>query len=363
MKIAFIVSTFPPSFGGIGDIVFEEAVRLTKKGHEVAVFCLKYKGVNYEKDKELPFKVFRLKSLKFGDAGFAPQLFFKLKGFDFVHLHFPFYGIYQCILLLNFFKKQKYFLTYHMDAQSSGFKKFLQNLYDFLFTKKLISKAEKIFIVDKNIIENSKYLKKINSSKIELLVNGVDFEIFSPWPKELQLDKLEKTMLFVGNAMPIKRLDLLIKVLLRFKEKNIRLVIVGGGYAIKKYKNLAKELKVIEKISFEGYVDDKRLLANYYNLADITIVPSDYESFSLSALSAVMCGCPVVVSNKTAFKKEVAEHSLGDIFEVGNVDDLFEKINNVLNKNYRIDSKKINYLREKYSWEKHIEDLLKFYNN
>ena len=97
MKIAHVVSTFPPQVGGMGQVALEEAQRLAKMGHEVTVFALGYAGTKYH-DQDFPFKVVRLWTpFKYGDAGFAPQLFFKLKKFDVTHLHYPFYGSAQCV--------------------------------------------------------------------------------------------------------------------------------------------------------------------------------------------------------------------------------------------------------------------------
>jgi len=361
MKIAFLVSTFPPDIGGMGDVAFEEANRLAINGHQVKVFCLKYKKSDYFKDKNFPFSIVRLKSFKIGDAGFAPQLFFLLKNFDIVHLHYPFYGVAQCLWLAKKIWHLKYFVTYHMDAKTGGIKKILQAVYDFFWAKKVLNNAEKIFIVDNIIFDNSKYLKNISGGKVELLLNGVDDNIFCPWPKEIKIKNLEKNILFVGNLLVLKRLDLLIDAFSQLNINDSRLLIVGGGYEIEKYKKLAREKKVASKISFEGIVRDKRQLANYYNLADVCVVPSDYESFSLSALSSVMCGTPVVVSSATGFSKEVLNYDLGEIFIAGDVGDLAKKIKIVLNNKKQIENNKIKILKNKYSWDKHIKRLEKVY--
>ena len=42
MKIAVVVSTFPPYAGGIGNVAFEEAKRLATRGHESVVFTPDY---------------------------------------------------------------------------------------------------------------------------------------------------------------------------------------------------------------------------------------------------------------------------------------------------------------------------------
>lgn len=91
MKIAEVVATFPPSIGGMGEVCFNESEELAKRGHEVTVFTLRhFKKKEYTNEK-FPFKVVRVRPfLKAGDAGLVPGIFFKLRGFDYIHLHYPF---------------------------------------------------------------------------------------------------------------------------------------------------------------------------------------------------------------------------------------------------------------------------------
>ncbi len=88
LRIAHVVSTFPPQLGGMGVVCADEARAMAQEGHDVTVFTLQYSGSqNYlEEDKKFPFKIVRLKPLiKFGDAGLVPQILWKIgKNFDLV---------------------------------------------------------------------------------------------------------------------------------------------------------------------------------------------------------------------------------------------------------------------------------------
>jgi len=368
MKIAHVISTFPPHVGGMGEIAYQELDKLTLKGIKAVVFTLKYSKVDYSSDNKNGFKIERLRPIiKYGDAGFIPQLFFKLKDFDLVHLHYPFYVSAQCVWLSGKLRKQKYVLTYHMDAQSTGFKKILQKIYDLVWANIILNGAEKIFIVDPSLIKKSKYLQKIDQNKIVILPNAIAVDTFCPWPKELKDNKLkyEKIILFVGNFLAVKRLDLILEAIKDLKD--IKLLIVGGYDNLEKYKNIAKNLGVIEKVSFEGNCKDKRQLANYYNLADITIISSDYESFSLVTLESLACECPVLVSDAIPFSKEIIDRGAGFTFKKGDVKDLSLKISKMLSLN----SEETNSMgkngrklvQEKYQWESHINKLVEVYKN
>jgi len=80
--------------------------------------------------------------------------------------------------------------------------------------------------------------------------------------------------------------------------KDLRLLIVGGdgeGGEVAGLRSLARELGIAEKLVFLGAVEHERMPL-FYNAADVCVVPSYYESFSLVAVEALACGTPVVAS-------------------------------------------------------------------
>jgi len=92
MKIAHIVSTFPPYRAGIGNTAYQLSWELSNMGHDVTVLTRHYKG-RTDLDDSLPFKVRRLRPwLKYRNASFVPQLFWSLGKYDVIHLHYPFFG-------------------------------------------------------------------------------------------------------------------------------------------------------------------------------------------------------------------------------------------------------------------------------
>ena len=210
MKIVHVVSTFLPHVGGMGSVCYNEAKRLSEKGHDVTVFTLKYPGVIYD-DTKFPFKVVRLRPLiRLGDAGLVPQILNRLTGFDIVHLHYPFYGGAEWLC----FSSVPMIITYHMDAQVGGVKGVISKVYDRLWSKILFSQAKKIIAVDIEHFKNTKFGRYFSSKVIEI-ENGVDTDIFKPHTVDLNSLGLaqfkdKKIILFVGNPLPIKRLDLLL---------------------------------------------------------------------------------------------------------------------------------------------------------
>lgn len=368
MKIAVVIGTFPPHLGGMGAVAYKEASELAERGHRVEVFTLKYPGANYENDQLQGFSINRLRALfKFGDAGLVPQLAWQLENFDIIHFHYPFYGAILGTLSAVIFKKQKLVVTYHMDAKSRGLKRVLQKICNWFCESGFLNIASKILVVSSLVLQNSKILKTINvknPDKIKILPNAIDLENFYPWPEEMNKIKPqgEKVILFVGNLLPVKRLDLLLEA---FKDlKDVKLLVVGGGYDFDRYKKMAQKYGVLDKISFEGAVRDPRLLNNYYNLADLVVVPSDYESFSLVALEALASGAPVLVSSGVGLSNEIFTAGVGEIFATKDKNDLVNKIKQIFSnseiKNSEAIAKRVNFSKF-YGWKDHVDILEKIF--
>lgn len=364
MKIAHVVSTFAPHVGGMGAVCYNEVQRLAESGHDVTVFTLKYPGAVYD-DTKFPFKVVRLRPLvRLGDAGLVPQILNYLKGFDLVHLHYPFYGGAEWLC----FSEVPMVITYHMDAQTGGLKAAIGKIYDWFWPKILFAQARKIIAVDTEHFKNTKFGKAFSDKTVEIQ-NGVDTDVFNP--HSVDLEKLglagfegKKIFLFVGNPLPVKRLDLFLSAVKSLNDNNSALVVVGGGYELDKYKKLAGDFN-IKNVSFAGQCNDQQKLSDYYNAATCVVVPSDYESFSLVAAEAMACGVPVVASNIPGLVGRVNHGVNGLLFEKGSVESLVGALKQIMamsaEERKAMGEKGRVEMENKYSWKQHMEKLIKAY--
>jgi len=371
MKVAHIVSTFYPHLGGMGEVCLLESDFLTKNGVEVEVFSLFYPGTAYA-DEDLGFKINRVKPiLKFGDAGWLHSFKDKLRDFDIVHFHFPFYGAEREVIKAKQEFGFKLILTYHMDAQTKGLKKIGKNILDFLYGKKLFEIADKVLYVDEERWHSFKFYNEIIKLKSVYLPNAIDTAVFKTKQVdfgEVGLEKYaeNKIVLFVGNLLPVKNLETLIKAMSGMNKKNV-LLIVGGGYKEKKYKKMVKEEGLQEKVIFYGPVKDKEKLAKIYNLASVVCVPSFYESFSLSAVEALACGVPVIGNNIPGIRGRITNGVDGVLLTENTPYSWQDTINSVVD--YTKEQREIiaNKAKEKislnYNIQKHTEKLLQIYNS
>jgi D-inositol-3-phosphate glycosyltransferase len=142
---------------------------------------------------------------------------------------------------------------------------------------------------------------------IDVIPGGVDLDLFRPRPREaaravLGWQRDERVLLFVGRIQRLKGLEILERAFAQLGQLATRLVIVGGQHGnspesreIARLQHLATRLGIADRTQFVGAVAHERLPL-YYSAADVTVMPSSYESFGLVAVESLACGTPVVAT-------------------------------------------------------------------
>ena len=96
-----------------------------------------------------------------------------------------------------------------------------------------------------------------------------------------------------GQDTAIEAMSILCK-----RYDNIKLVIVGGGPELDKYKKYARQLNLGKNVIFPGYVSDEQKW-RYYSIFDVCLFPTrwEIEGFGIVLLEAMMMGAPIIASN------------------------------------------------------------------
>ncbi len=113
----------------------------------------------------------------------------------------------------------------------------------------------------------------------------------------------QPVLLWVGRVAPIKGLDTLLDAVARLRStgRAARLLIVGGDADEPKSEHEVSLRERIERLDLASSVcfvgpQPQSVLPLYYAAADVTVLPSYYESFGMVALEAMACGSPVIAS-------------------------------------------------------------------
>jgi len=135
---------------------------------------------------------------------------------------------------------------------------------------------------------------------------GVDHTVFRPRPEQRRVPG--RLMVTSSSDVPMKGLVPLLEAVAKLRtERFVELVVIGrpteGGRVARAIERLglASAVRCVTGIS-----DDE--LACLYAEAEVAVVPSLYEGFSLPAIEAMACGVPLVATTGGALPEVVGRH-------------------------------------------------------
>ena len=324
-------------------MAYSYALGLSRIGHHVEVFCPEFRKV----DREIaaPFRVHRLKPwVEVRNSAFLPQLFTRLGGFDVVDLHYPFYGGAEVVYLMKMFKKSRFKLVinFHMDNFGKGIMGLFFRMNAAHLTPLILRSADRIIVTSFDYAEHSSVAAIYADvpAKFTAIPPGVDIDKFKPGNKNILLmDKYsirndDKVVLFVGGldrAHSFKGINFLIEAWRDLGMAKAKLLIVGQGDLRETYTRLAVEMGLKHNVVFADPVEDI-LLPDYYNLADLFVLPSvdSSEAFGIVLIEAMACGVPTVASDLPGLRSVIRDGETGFLFGARNRQGLLDAMRGIL---------------------------------
>lgn len=314
MKIVIATGIFSPEIGGPSSYSMSMAKKLADR---FSVQVITFSNIFWDKnDKSLPFKLIRVwkKNPKFiRHIIYFFKIFFAAKKSDCilalnaVSVGFPAIvaagllrkklvikvpGDYAWEIAANS-GRTSLLLDDFQRSKKNGWIRFLHNIQTFI-----CKKADMI-------IAPSEYLAKIvqgwgiDSKKIKVIYNGVDFEPQNITQEEarVKIGVPGNIILSVGRLVPWKGFKMLIKIMPQLFEINqfFRLVIVGSGPEFGILQKMIKNLRLDKKVYLAG-AKTKNELATYFAAANIFVLNTGYEGFSHQILEAMAAGVPVITT-------------------------------------------------------------------
>jgi N-acetyl-alpha-D-glucosaminyl L-malate synthase BshA len=138
----------------------------------------------------------------------------------------------------------------------------------------------------------------------------------------------EKILIHVSNFRKVKRVQDVVQVFSRVKEKiPAVLLLVGDGPERHHIEELCRANNSCNEIHFIGKTKNtEHLLA----IADIFLLTSEFESFGLAALESMASKVPVISTNKGGIPEVMIDGKTGYMCEVGDIDAMTEKTLKIL---------------------------------
>src|SRR5262245_320785 len=158
------------------------------------------------------------------------------------------------------------------------------------------------------VSENSKHdiveQMAVPADRLHIVPVGVDEQVFKPLPQIARVPG--RLMTTTSSDVPLKGLAPLLEALakVRAERNDVELVIIGQPKKWSKIPDLIERLGVGPAIRFVSGVSTERIVELYAE-AELAIVPSLYEGFSLPAVEAMACGVPLVATTGGALPEVV----------------------------------------------------------
>ena len=151
----------------------------------------------------------------------------------------------------------------------------------------------------------------------------------SPLKKELASNG-ERILVHVSNFRAVKRPADCVEILAKVLQKggNARLVMVGDGPEYSAVHHRARVLNVLDKTEFVG---KQAKIADYLGVSDVSLLPSELESFGLAALEAQACEVPVVASRVGGIPEVINDGETGFMSDIGDTEKMSDDVLKLLN--------------------------------
>jgi N-acetyl-alpha-D-glucosaminyl L-malate synthase BshA len=318
-----------PTYGGSGAVATELGIALAARGHEVHF-------ITYQQPFRLPSFLPRIYFHEV-DVGRYPLFEYppydlalavrmhevvKTHGLDLLHVHYAIPHATSAWIAREMLREAgadvKVITTLHgTDITIVG-----QDRSFHPITKFSIEKSDRITAVSEYLKQRTFNAFGCAGCQVEVIYNFIDPDVYNrstypPLPSE-ELNGGRRVLMHVSNFRPVKRVRDIVRIYARVQEVVPSvLVMVGDGPDRVEAEAEARTLKVDRNVHFLGKID---VVAPLLAGADLFLLPSQSESFGLSALEALASGTPVVGSQAGGIPEVVREGITGALREIGDVD-------------------------------------------
>lgn len=223
------------------------------------------------------------------------------------------------ILLYAIITKTPLFVSYERTIHTERNNPWFKTLH-----RKITNKFITAYLV--NGSECQKYLFSIGVNQKKIFIGGMNADSKGLKEKIIKISQNEKidiksklgittpghNFLFTGMIIERKGLIYLLKVweehLLNFPHDN--LIIVGTGDKLQEY----KKQFLHPSIHFVGRIEYDQI-AQYYSIADVYIIPTLEDNWSLVVPEAMACGLPIACSKYNGCHPELVDQENGCVFD------------------------------------------------
>ena len=338
-----------PTFGGSGVVATELGLALARKGHQVHFITYSYPvrldflemNIHFHEVHVEEYPLFHYQPY---ELALSSKMAYVVKTYniDILHVHYAIPHAYAGYMAKQMLKREGIELpmitTLHgTDITLVGNHPTYKEAVTFS-----INESDVVTSVSESLKRDTLRLFNVDKD-IKVIPNFIGLqktERVSPCKRSVMASADELIVTHISNFRKVKRVDDVVRVFYGIQQQlPAKLIMVGDGPEREIADQLCKDLGIKKKVLFLGNTSDiDRILC----FTDLFLLPSESESFGLSALEAMAAGVPVVSSNAGGLSEVNEEGVSGYLCPIGDVQTMAEKAIYILSDKDRLEQFKQN---------------------
>ncbi|PWH10619.1 N-acetyl-alpha-D-glucosaminyl L-malate synthase BshA [Bacteroidetes bacterium SCGC AAA795-G10] len=363
-----------PTFGGSGVVATELGLALGKRGHNihfitynlpVRLETLNDSKIHFHEVNVPDYPLFKYQPYELALSSRLVDVI-KSNKIDLLHVHYAIPHAYAAYMakkmLFDIGIEIPIVTTLHgTDITLVGSHPFYRPAVTFS-----INHSDRVTAVSKSLKEDTLNLFDIKK-KIDVIPNFIDTEAIAskdkPCKRSLLAEKEEKIVTHISNFRPLKRIIDVIDIFKGINSKiNSKLMMVGEGPEKRKALRYVNDNKLKDKVLFLGNSSEIDKILCY---SDLFLLPSEKESFGLSALEAMAHGVPIISSNAGGIPEVNLNGKTGFISNIGDTDSMINNAMSLLSnpQKHKLFKKQAQLQAKKFDLESVVDSYERIYND
>ena len=321
-----------PTFGGSGVVATELGLALARKGHQVHFITYSYPvrldflemNIHFHEVHVEEYPLFHYQPY---ELALSSKMAYVVKTYniDILHVHYAIPHAYAGYMAKQMLKREgievPMITTLHgTDITLVGNHPSYKEAVTFS-----INESDVVTSVSESLKRDTLRLFNVDKD-IKVIPNFIGLqktERVSPCKRSVMASADELIVTHISNFRKVKRVDDVVRGFYGIQQQlPAKLIMVGDGPEREIADQLCKDLGIKKKVLFLGNTSDiDRILC----FTDLFLLPSESESFGLSALEAMAAGVPVVSSNAGGLSEVNEEGVSGYLCPIGDVQTMAEK--------------------------------------
>lgn len=323
MKIGIVCY---PTFGGSGVLATELGMALSDKGHEIHFISYQqpvrlhfHPNICYHEVSVPTYPLFDYPPYETALTSTLVNVI-KVNKLDILHVHYAIPHASAAYYARQILKKTRQDIPYVTTLHGTDITLVGKDQTYAPVVTHSINESDAITAVSDSLREET-YRSFDIQKDIVVIPNFVDTERFRQSDKDhfkkMVAPNGERILVHASNFRKVKRVEDVIRIFERVRERvPSKLLMIGDGPERQHAEELARTLRIFKDIRFLGRQDQ---MDEILSISDLFLLPSQNESFGLSALEAMACGVPVISTNAGGLPEINIHDKTGYLSDVGDV--------------------------------------------